>query len=179
MTTQFEELKLSVTLVDQASTQLGKIQEAIDKVGGSGGNIGRRLNEHADGISRITKTVEDALKRLGGAEFGGGMQTIIKHAREMGSVFKPLGEGIEAASSKLLPMVGRVGGVATAVLLVGTAIKETVARVQEFSESVAKLHASSARIGVDPAQYQSMVETMRAWGLSMEQAQANIEGLAH
>ncbi len=176
MATEFEELQLTVNLVDNASAPLAKLNEGIKNVTDS---ANKGVRESATKMGEIGKLLEEQVKKFAGPEWGRVFDQLIKSTKELGGAFKPLGESIESAGVKLLPFARGVGIVTASFAAAGLAIEQTYSNLNKFAQANTQLDTMAKRAGILTGEYKSLIEQQMKWGLSFETAAQNADAAAH
>ena len=97
MATEYEELRLTVTLVDNASTGLEKIQKSLQQIGGS------EHKQQLEGVTKQSKEFAEAFKGVGEA-FGFSAEKLlpmIKNITTLGGAIGAIGFTMHEASKRL------------------------------------------------------------------------------
>ena len=148
MPDQQEELRLTVTLVDNASAGLEKLKAQLKDIGGEGeGGGGKHLAKLGD----QTKSVGEAVKKMAGG---------------FDEAFKSLG----------MMRLGIAGG-AAGLALFGVEIMRQIKNVGELTDQMRAIGQAAKNIGVDPAQLKSVIEQFKEVGVSSETAMGSIQAM--
>ena len=148
MATEQEELKLTVTLIDNASGGLDRLKESLKEIGG--GSVGG--NKHLEKFTEQNKAVTETVKKMTG---------------EMGEAFKSLG----------MLRLGFLGG-AAGVAAFGAEVTKQMKDLVEYAEKLRGVNQAARQIGVDPAQLKNIIEQFEAVGVSSETAVSSISAIA-
>jgi hypothetical protein len=143
MATEQEELKLVVTLVDNASAGLGKLQDQIKELGGGGGAGG---NKHIEKLNEGTKALTETVSKMTGS---------------FGEAFKSLG----------MLRLGFIGGVA-GVAAFGYEMAKQIKDLGEYTDKIRNLGQLGKDIGVNPAMIKSIADQLAVYGVSLDQSTA-------
>jgi uncharacterized protein (TIGR02594 family) len=144
MATEQEELRLTVTLIDNASAGLDKLRDSLKEIGGGSGGS----NKHLEKFTEQNKAVTETVKKMTG---------------EMGEAFKSLG----------MLRLGFAGG-AAGLALFGFEMTKQIAAVVEFADKIRALNQQARQFGISPAQLKNVTEQLQAFGISGETAVASI-----
>ena len=144
MATEQEELRLTVTLIDNASAGLDKLKDSLKEIGGGSGGG----NKHIQKFNEETKAVSETVKKMSG---------------EIGEAFKNLG----------MLRLGFAGG-AAGLALFGFEMTKQIAAVVEFADKIRALNQQARQFGISPAQLKNVTEQLQAFGISGETAVASI-----
>jgi hypothetical protein len=148
MAVEHEELRLSVTLNDQASAQLGNLQAALNNIGSAAGPAQQGLNSLAQSLKGAGGHAQQLHGSLTGMAAKGGF---------IGGFFAEIGKGAEKMAKDL----------ANAVL-----------NLKQYADEMTRLEVSASRAATSAAQFQRNVSTFRESGVSAADAAKNIEGFA-
>ena len=149
MATEQEELKLVVTLVDNASAGLGKLQDQIKELGGGGGAGG---NKHIEKLNEGTKALTETLSKMTGS---------------FGEAFKSLG----------MLRLGFIGGVA-GLAAFGYEMAKQIKDLGDYTDKIRNLGQLGKDIGVNPGAIKNISEQLKVFGVSAEQSEAAISKFA-
>src|SRR5260370_23481275 len=149
MATEQEELRLTVTLTDNASAGLEKLQAQIKELGGGGGAGG---NKHVEKLNEGTKALTE---------------TIVKMTGSFGEAFKSLG----------MLRLGFIGGVA-GLAAFGYEMAKPIKDLGEYSDKNRNLAQIGKNIGVDPGAIKNISEQLKVFGVSGDQAVASLSEFA-
>ncbi len=144
MASEQEELRLTVTLVDNATAGLDKLREGLKELGGGHGGG----NKHLQKFTEEQKAVSEVTKKMTG---------------ELGEAFKSLG----------MLRLGFVGGAAGLALFGFEMARQTKALI-EYADKIRALNQQARQFGVNPAQLKDVTEQLQAFGISGETAAASI-----
>jgi hypothetical protein len=149
MATEQEELRLTVTLADNASAGLEKLQAQIKELGGGGGAGG---NKHVEKLNEGTKALTE---------------TVMKMTGSFGEAFKSLG----------MLRLGFIGGVA-GLAAFGYEMAKQIKDLGEYTDKLRGLGQLGKDIGVDPGAIKNISEQLKVFGVSAEQAEASLTKFA-
>jgi hypothetical protein len=149
MATEQEELRLTVTLADNASAGLEKLQAQIKELGGGGGAGG---NKHVEKLNEGTKALTE---------------TVMKMTGSFGEAFKSLG----------MLRLGFIGGVA-GLAAFGYEMAKQIKDLGEYTDKLRGLGQLGKDIGVDPGAIKNISEQLKVFGVSAEQSEASLTKFA-
>src|SRR5215467_4839217 len=138
---EFEELRITVKLVDEASGQLGALKRGMSELGGV--DFTRKL----EGIHKQVSGVEHELKKLmlNFATGGPSITALANFAKGIGPI------GIAAA-------------------IVYETLKNTIGLIRRQSEDLLNMAAMARRVGENTAQYMRTMEIWQRAGVPIERA---------
>ena len=149
MATEQEELRLTVTLIDNASAGLDKLKDSLKEIGGGGSGGG---NRHIQKFNDETKSLTENIKKMGG---------------EVGEAFKGLG-------MFRLGLLGGIGGLAA----FGAEVKKQMVDLAEYTDKLRGVNQAARQIGVDPGQLKNIIEQFKAVGVSGDTAVSSIDAIS-
>ena len=149
MATENEELRLTVTLADNASAGLEKLQAQLKELGGGGSTGG---NKHVEKLNEGTKALTETVSKMTGS---------------FGEAFKSLG----------MLRLGFVGGVA-GLAAFGYEMAKQMKDLGEYTEKLRGLGQLGKDIGVDPGAIKNISEQLKVFGVSAEQSEAALSKFA-
>jgi hypothetical protein len=149
MPTEQEELRLTVTLADNASAGLGKLQDQIKELSGGGGAGG---NKHIEKLNEGTKALTE---------------TVMKMTGSFGEAFKSLG----------MLRLGFIGGVA-GLSAFGYEMAKQMKDLGEYTDKIRNLGQLGKDIGVNPAVIKNISEQLKVFGVATEQSEAALTRFA-
>jgi hypothetical protein len=141
-----QELKLTVTLDDQASAQLGQLLQTMQSLGGSSGGGTAGMNQFAQSLRGAGGHAQTLHGTLAGMAAKGGF---------IGGFFFAIGEEVSKMGKEL----------ANAVL-----------NIREYADAMVSLEQAASRAATTAAQFQQNIASMRESGISAEAAAKNIQG---
>jgi hypothetical protein len=148
MATEQEELRVTVTLADNASAGLEKLQAQIKELGGGGAGG----NKHVEKLNEGTKALTE---------------TVMKMTGSFGEAFKSLG----------MLRLGFIGGVA-GLAAFGYEMAKQIKDLGEYTDKIRHLGQLGKDIGIDPAAIKNISEQLRVFGVSTEQSEASLAKFA-
>jgi hypothetical protein len=151
MATEQEELRLTVTLADNASAGLEKLQAQIKELGGGGGG-GAGGNKHIEKLNEGTKALTE---------------TVMKMTGSFGEAFKSLG----------MLRLGFIGGVA-GLAAFGYEMAKQIKDLGEYTDKLRGLGQLGKDIGLDPGAIKNISEQLKVFGVSAEQSEASLAKFA-
>ncbi|SIO49860.1 hypothetical protein SAMN05443247_06566 [Bradyrhizobium erythrophlei] len=144
MATEQEELRLTVTLADNASAGLEKLQAQIKELGGGGGAGG---NKHIEKLNEGTKALTE---------------TVMKMTGSFGEAFKSLG----------MLRLGFIGGVA-GVAAFGYEMAKQLKDLGEYTDKLRNIGQIGKNIGVDRVAIKNIADQLAVYGVSLDQTTAS------
>ncbi len=148
MATEQEELRLTVTLADNASAGLEKLQAQIKELGGGGAGG----NKHVEKLNEGTKALTE---------------TVMKMTGSFGEAFKSLG----------MLRLGFIGGVA-GLAAFGYEMAKQIKDLGEYTDKLRGLGQLGKDIGIDPGAIKNISEQLKVFGVSAEQSEASLTKFA-
>ena len=199
----FEELKLTVSLTDDASaglatirtqlTQLtqtaGQVQTALSGVASSAQQVGQAHRDAAPHVNRQEKALKDlaksaeettrglvqmALSTRGGI---GGFADLALGARGAMVGLQGVNESMAALGASSRLMVVGLGGVALGVAAIGAAVVAYGISVFKFSQEMYTLSQTAKALGTTFGQLRNMTEQNERFGVSAEQTTAQLASM--
>ena len=191
----FEELKLSVTLTDDASAGLanlrqqitgltqaaGQVQTSFQGVAQSVAQVGNAANaatphlvRHKDALKEVEKAAGDTASGMMQMVLStrGGISAIPQLAlglRQAVGGFNALTESVGALSPELAATIAPLGGVVLGITAIGTAAIAYGVSVFKFSQQMNQLALSARSIGVGFGELKNMVDFGDKFGQTSEQ----------
>jgi len=148
MATEQEELRLTVTLDDQASAQLGRLQAALNNIGQMTGPAATGLNQLGQALRGAGGHAQSLHGSLGGMAARGGF---------IGGFFFEIGRQAHQMAEEFL--------------------KATL-DIKAYADSMVSLQQAASRASTSAAQFQRNMANMRMSGISAADAAKNIQGFA-
>ena len=155
MATEADELRLTVSLVDNASAGLRSLQGQMQQLGGG------QTADHMQRFKRESHSVFEELEKAGKA------------------ILPEFARGVSTSTSALVSFgLGLTGvGVATGLFVKG--ISETITGLRDFSKEMINLNNVTRETGQSAAQIHAYREAFARWGVDAATADRNIQGAAH
>jgi hypothetical protein len=179
---EFEELKLSVTLDDQATAKLDALKRQVAEIGDSRRMEGMKKSlqeagEHVDKLQQ--KSLEFTKTWLGGlSQIQGVAQST---TLSLGGVTNAI-SGMQKGWANVASSVGTaglaVGGFAASMVVAGVILNRYLSQLSEYAKGQADLGKLGERLGVEPAQIKSIRQTYARSGLPQEAADEDVSGIS-
>lgn len=200
---EFEELKLSVSLVDNASAGLDKIRTQLTQLQQTAGQTSTALFQVAastqqfgnavagatphvrtadQGLKGLTKSAEEttrgllqmALAARGGA---GSLPQLALGLREASTGFAALKTGVMALSPELAPLVIGLGAAAIGITAVGAVAAAVGVTVFKFGQEMNRLSVAAKGLGVGFADLKNMADFGARFGKTSEEVIQGVAGM--
>ena len=144
MPDQEEELRLTVTLVDNASAGLDKLKEQLRDIGGG-----------SQGQQHLQKKFR-------------------KETQELSATVKKMSGGLDESYKSLGMMRSGLAAGGAALALFGFELMRQSKALIEYSDKIRALNQAARQIGVSPAQLKDVTEQLEAFGVKGDEAVASI-----
>ena len=141
-----QELKLTVTLDDKASAQLGQLLQTMQSLGGTSGSGTSGMNQFANSLRGAHGHAQ---------QLHGGLMGMAAKGGFIAGFFLEIGKGVSEMAKELA---------------------NAVFNVREYADAMVSLEQSANRAATTAAQFQRNIAMMRESGISAEAAKQNIQG---
>jgi hypothetical protein len=196
----FEELKLTVNLVDNASTGIASIRTQLTQLSQQAGQVNTAFSQVATSVQQVGNAAQQASPKLSGhdkalkelnrsaEETGRGLVQMALNARRGMEAFpglalslrettqglKGISEGMaELAPSMRLAVVG-FGGFVVGITAVGAALAAYGISVFKFGQEMYRLSQTARSLGMTFASLKTMTDQNAAFGISVQQTTAQL-----
>ncbi len=147
---EFEELRLTVSLVDNASAGLAQLNQQIARLGGG---TARDVAPQLAATNRQVGVLRTELR---------GLRDQVRGVEDLGLAFGKIGQAVG--------LIGRIGAVGGAVGI----IAGITSKLNEFSKQMLDLQNISRIAGVLPDQFKNFTKQLEEFGYSSEQAEGEV-----
>jgi hypothetical protein len=185
MATEYDELKLSVTLDDQATAKLEPLKKSLNEFTDT-----RKLEGVQKGFAETGRQL--TVFKQQGAEFGEATKAISGHIVKMEEAAKKmtggLGQAVGGVNNLVKGFTGAAGAAGGMALAIGGGIAATLAAavvlerytklLGEFATKQQHLSTLQKVTGVSTAETKSMTEALARAGVPTPEAESTIAGLA-
>lgn len=167
MAEESQELKLIVTLVDNATPGLLKLKQAVQQTIGGGTDA---FKSQVDEVGRHVQRLGDEHRKIREG-IGGATKDLVNFASQMTNL--PIADFARLAGSAALGF----GGIATALAGIPLVLREMEERLDAFVKKTTDVQRRGAAIGMDPAQFRVMTEQLKQFRIEGDEAQNLITGI--
>ena len=200
---EFEELRLTVNLVDNASTGLGKIRTELGMLTQTAGQMAASVVQASQSVVQLGASVQNVVPKV--QAISTEMRALQRHATDTGRALgtmghaaqqglaglpqialglwdasagiKGLGESLKQVSPAASRAVVSLGGVALGVAAIGVAVVAYGISVFRFAKEMDQLGRTARTLGMSFAELKNAQDQARAFGSSAESMVQSFQGI--
>jgi hypothetical protein len=179
-----EELKLIVSLTDDASAGLAKLRAELTKTAEeakkmqgslSGGFAGGDLSKQKETVANFLKMAE-GLKDLSGGRVGLGMERAKRGFAELAEAAKPLTKEFSSAVGAVGSLFQKLGPAGVTAAAFGGYIAKSANDMAKFSEEMNRLNQAARQTGLTAGSIQNLTDQLKRMGLGDESISRLLSG---
>jgi len=150
MATEFEELKITISLTDQASGQMGQLLNRMGELGQGQGQAAVRGFKELATHAKVTG----------------------EHAKSLTTLFTELGALLPPQIKAMIAIGGYVGSITGGLIAKAHELKQ-------WSDSIVQMANAARQIGISYGEFRGAAEHMEQFGISTSQAASTMQGVSN